>query len=138
MQPRIGVAVILKKEAKVLLGKRTGSHGQNEWAFPGGHLDFNETPEECARRELNEETGLVVTKLKRSLWTNDIFESEQKHYVTLFMLADYAGGEPEIMEPNKCLEWGWFPCNDLPQPLFLPIRNLLAQHKPDILFERTF
>jgi 8-oxo-dGTP diphosphatase len=43
------------------------------------------------------------------------------------MLAEHIGGEPQVLEPDKCEAWGWFAWDDLPQPLFLPIRNLLRQ-----------
>jgi len=51
-RPLIGVAVIVIKENRVLLGKRKNSHGSGTWAFPGGHLEFNESIEDCARREV--------------------------------------------------------------------------------------
>jgi 8-oxo-dGTP diphosphatase len=41
-RPLIGVAVIVMKDDRVLLGKRKNSHGADTWAFPGGHLEFNE------------------------------------------------------------------------------------------------
>ena len=43
MHPRVGIAAIVKKDNKVLLGKRKGSHGSGAWNFPGGHLEFFET-----------------------------------------------------------------------------------------------
>jgi 8-oxo-dGTP diphosphatase len=47
--PRVGVGVIIIKNNKVLLLKRKASHGIGTWAFVGGHLEFNETLEECAK-----------------------------------------------------------------------------------------
>jgi 8-oxo-dGTP diphosphatase len=44
-RPLIGVSVIIIKDNQVLLGKRKNSHGSGTWAFPGGHLEFNETIE---------------------------------------------------------------------------------------------
>ena len=64
-KPKVGVAVIVVKDNQVLMGKRIGSHGENTWAFPGGHLEFGETPEECATRELFEETGLKATHISK-------------------------------------------------------------------------
>ena len=51
-RPLIGVAVIVIKENRVLLGKRKNSHDSGTWAFPGGHLEFKESIKDCARREV--------------------------------------------------------------------------------------
>ena len=45
---------------QVLLIRRGNEPFKGEWAFPGGFLNMDETVQECARRELEEETGLVV------------------------------------------------------------------------------
>ena len=126
-RPQVGVAAIVMKDGKVLLGKRRSGHGRGGWQFPGGHLEFGEAIEECARREVLEETGITIKNVRPGPFTNDIFAQEQKHYVTLFVLAEYDAGTLAVREPDKCDEWGWFEWPDLPQPLFLPIRNLLKQ-----------
>ena len=127
-RPLVGVAVIVIKNGKVLLGKRKNSHGEGTWAFPGGHLEFGETIEECARREIFEETGITIKNLRYGPYTNDIFSEEVKHYVTLFILADYASGEPAVKEPNKCEKWQWHPWPPQIEPRFLPVENLLKQN----------
>jgi 8-oxo-dGTP diphosphatase len=124
----VGVAVIVIKENKVLLGKRRASHGDGCWQFPGGHLEFNESVADCARREVWEETGLQIGEVRPGPFTNDIFSAEDKHYVTLFVTAVYEGGQPEVREPEKCEGWDWFEWTRLPRPLFLPIENLLKQN----------
>lgn len=95
------------------------------WSFGGGHLEFGESPEEGSRREIREEIGIEIKNIRPGPFTNDVFEKEGKHYITLFMLADYAGGEVKVMEPEKCEKWEWFAWSELPKPLFLPIENLL-------------
>ncbi len=123
-RPKVGIGVIVIKNGKVLLGKRKGAHGEGSWSFPGGHLEFNESWEDCALRETKEETGIKIKNLRFGTATNDIFQAEKKHYITIFMLADYDSGEVKIMEPEKCERWEWFEWDNLPQPLFLPIQNL--------------
>lgn len=125
--PRVGVGVIVMKDSKVLMGKRKGAHGEGTWSFTGGHLEFGETLEGCAQRETLEEAGITISNIHVGPYTNDIHEDEGKHYITLFVLADYAAGEVKLMEPDKFEEWRWFTWNELPQPLFLPIVHLLEQ-----------
>lgn len=128
--PRIGVGVIIfNKKNQVLLGERQGSHGQNTWSFPGGHLEFFEPIFDCAKRETMEETGLKITNLKKSLYTNSFHQKENKHYLTIFITADCIGDKPKTKEPHKIAKWSWFNFNKLPQPLFLPIQDLLNQIK---------
>src|SRR5688572_32057853 len=110
----------------VLLGQRKGSHGAGTWALPGGHLEFGESVEECAAREVKEETGLAVQGFLRGPYTNDLFASEAKHYVTLFVVARSVAGEPQLLEPHKCSSWQWFRWSELPQPLFQPLASLVG------------
>jgi 8-oxo-dGTP diphosphatase len=124
-RPEIGVGVIVRKDNVVLLGRRKNSHGDGTWSFPGGHLERNESVTDCARREVLEETGLRIGNLSQGPYTNDIFEREAKHYVTLFVISDYESGELTVREPEKCDAWKWFEWHNLPDPLFLPIQNLI-------------
>lgn len=123
---RVGVAVIVRKGASVLMGLRKGSHGAGTWSFPGGHLDPEESVFGCAVRELEEETGLRYepTGMRKLTFTNDVFAAEGKHYVTLYVACEWrAPHEPEVREPEKCGGWAWV--SQPPSPLFLPVENLL-------------
>jgi 8-oxo-dGTP diphosphatase len=126
-QVKVGVGVLIIHDGRVLLGERTGSHGANTWALPGGHLEFGESIQSCARREVFEETGIVVNRVRNVGFTNDVFEKEQLHYVTLYVLAEKWSGRPAVMEPKKCRRWLWFEWADLPSPLFIPLQNLIKQ-----------
>ena len=129
MRPLIGVAAIVIKDNKVLLGKRKNAHGAGTWAFPGGHLEYKESIEECAKREVFEETGIHIKNIRYGTFTNDIFRKDQKHYVTLFVISEYDEGDLELKEPEKCEKWDWFLWNELPEPKFLPLENLLKQKR---------
>jgi len=96
-------------------------------AFPGGHLELNESIEDCVKREVFEETGLSINNIQHIAYTNDIFTQEQKHYVTLFVAAQYVSGKLEIKEPEKCEKWDWFSWNEFPEPLFLSLKNFVDQ-----------
>jgi 8-oxo-dGTP diphosphatase len=127
-RPLIGVATfVFNQENKVLFGLRQGSHGADTWSLPGGHLEFNESWEKCAIREVKEETGIQVVDLNLLTVTNDIFTKENKHYNTVFLTAKHFSGKPKRLEKNKCKKWKWFHLDDLPEPLFLPIQNLQKQ-----------
>lgn len=122
--PRVGVGIIVIRGDRVLLGLRKGAHGRDTWSVPGGHLEFGESLEQCAVRELFEETGLGVDEVTPGPYTNDIFESEGMHYVTIFMKTRSEHGAPQIKEPSKCSRWEWFRWSELPSPLFQPIETL--------------
>jgi len=127
-QPKVGISVIIKKEGKVLLGKRKNAHGEGTWSFPGGHLEYEEAWEECAKRETLEEVKIDINNIRFFAATNDIFKKEHKHYITIFMISDYDSGEVKNMEVDKCERWEWFKWSELPTSLFLPIKNLLKNN----------
>ncbi|WP_312464265.1 nucleotide triphosphate diphosphatase NUDT15, partial [Pantoea endophytica] len=83
MSPQVGIGVLVFRDGKLLLGQRKGSHGAGDWSAPGGHLEFGESPEACARREVLEETGLQLGKLQNGAFVSDVFPEVNKHYITL-------------------------------------------------------
>jgi 8-oxo-dGTP diphosphatase len=128
-RPKVGVALLIMKDGKILLGKRKGSHGAGEYAGVGGHLENLESFEECALREMREEAGpLVVTNL-RFLSVTNLRAYAPKHYVDIALVADWISGEPQVMEPDKLESWQWYDTNDLPSPLFGAVSNYLKAYK---------
>lgn len=130
-RPFIGVAVLVWKGDCLLLGQRLTAHGKHDWQFPGGHLEIGESVLECAGRELSEETGLDMGFAEHADFSDGMFSASDREYITLYVTAAYLSGEPVVMEPEKCRCWKWFPYNQLPSPLFLPITNFLKQ-APDL------
>ena len=63
-RPKVGIGVMIFKDDKILLGKRKGSHGEDEYAFPGGHLEYMESFAGCARREVSEECGIEIDNIR--------------------------------------------------------------------------
>jgi 8-oxo-dGTP diphosphatase len=124
--PRVGVGVFVWKGDKFLMGQRLGSHGANTWSVPGGHLEFGESWEEAALREVVEETGVKAGNPRFVAVTNDIFHEENKHYVTIWVFTDWISGEPTLTEPDKWINQEWRTLESMPTPLFLTLQNLLS------------
>jgi len=126
--PRTGVGVMIFKDGKILLGKRKGAHGAGEYAFPGGHLERMETFVDCARRETREECGIEITNIRFQYLMNS-FHYTPRHFVHVGLIADWAGGEPQILEPERCESWGWYALDGIPKPLFTYCQMAIEQLK---------
>lgn len=127
-RPKVGIGVMIIKDGKVLLGKRKNSHGQGEYAWPGGHMEYMESFEECARRETLEETGLQIHNV-RFLRLMNLKRYTPKHYVDIGLIADWESGTPQVMEPEKIEGWDWYDIDKLPQPLFSTIPSYIEAYK---------
>jgi len=125
---KVGVGIIITKDNKVLLMKRRDIHGKGTWTTPGGHLDFGETPEQCAAREAKEEVGLDVVDIQFRALTNDVFEITGRHYISIWMEGRSLSGDATITAKEEIEEIGWFSWDSLPQPLFLSFENLLQEN----------
>jgi 8-oxo-dGTP diphosphatase len=115
--PMVGIGVLIFKRRKVLIGKRKGSHGEGEYAFPGGHLGYMETIEDCAKRETFEETGIKIKNIRFQFLAN-VRKYKPKHYLRIGVIADYKSGKVQLKEPEKNEGWDWYGLNNLPKPLF--------------------
>ena len=132
----IGVGImVLNENGEVLLGKRNddkskaGSElsGEGTWTMPGGKLEFGEDFETGAVREVKEETGIDVKKLKVICVNND--KTENAHFVTIGLQAEEYEGNPLAMEPEEITEWRWFNLNELPAKVFTPSSEIVENYK---------
>lgn len=110
------------KDGKVLMSKRKARHGAGEYQFPGGHLKFGESFEECAIREVQEEAGITIEDIEFQFLANIKGIYKGKHYVHIGLKADWKNGIPKTMEPNKSTDWDWYSPDKLPTPLFEMVR----------------
>jgi 8-oxo-dGTP diphosphatase len=131
-RPKVGVAVFIWRDGKFLMYRRKGSHGSGTMSVPGGHLEFGESWAECAARETLEEVGCHIKNITFLAATNDVMPDENKHYVSIWMTADWDSGEPTIMEPDKVEELSWHTFQDLPDNLFEPCWTNLRKTKPEL------
>ena len=134
--------LVTQELGRPLVGRGRGS-GAGKQSFPGpstrrarggnlglgraGHLEWGETLEECARREALEELGVTVCGLQFLCISNII--AYGRHYVDVEFLGDIGDQEPQLVEPEAFSESGWFPLDDLPQPLFEAARYALESYR---------
>jgi ADP-ribose pyrophosphatase YjhB (NUDIX family) len=85
----------------------------NEWCFPGGKLDGQETALNCAKRELEEETGLFWLEGQQIGYV----DSPRGKYGCVMFRCTKWDGAPKIMEPIKLPAIGWFHKDNLPENL---------------------
>ena len=117
LRPKVGVGVMILRNNQVLLSKRKGSHGEGDESFPGGHLEYIESFEDCAKRETKEECGIEIHNIK-FLYLANVTKYAPKHYVHIGLVADWKSREPKVLEPDKSEKWGWYNLDSLPKPMF--------------------
>ena len=97
--PMTGVGGVVISNERALLIRRDGPPLQGEWSIPGGMLELGETLHEGVRRELAEETGLVVRVLDLIEIFERISRDEagicQYHFVIADYLCEQISGEPK-------------------------------------------
>lgn len=113
--PRTGCSLIVRSSAGILLIRRGKQPFEGRWSLPGGAQEFGETLEECAIRELYEETALRTETIKfvavrdRISPTGD--EPVAYHYVLATFLVEAFEGEP--MAGDDAKDIGWFTLDDM-------------------------
>ena len=127
----VGVGTIVVDEGRVLLLKRKKEPEAGLWGIQGGAVEFGETIEEAAKRELAEELGVRCEIVRLLGVTDHIVPEEGVHWVSPVFLARIASGTPRNAEPEKHSEIGWFGLDELPEGVTLTTVNaamLLKEH----------
>ncbi|MFA6536547.1 MAG: NUDIX domain-containing protein [Candidatus Paceibacterota bacterium] len=135
-----GFGVMVFKNGDILLGRRHSDsdkadselHGEGAWTMPGGKLEYGESFEDGARREVSEETGINLEDVRVICVNND--KNEHAHFVTIGLFSDKFNGEPKVMEPDEITEWQWFGINNLPTPLYFPSAKIVDNYNKKIFY----
>ena len=104
----LNAGVVVFKDKKILLLERK----DGIWEFPGGGIDWGETPQESAKREVEEETGLKVSNLELIGVTSAVYEKEdnftskhKKHSVYIVYKGESKEGEIKLSSEHKTAKW---------------------------------
>jgi ADP-ribose pyrophosphatase YjhB (NUDIX family) len=96
-KPGVAVGVLVYQDGKLLFGKRLAKFGYGFYSIPGGKLEYGETIESAAARELEEETGLKAENFTLAGYTDDTWAD--RHWVTIYLETDTFHGE--VKNPNQ-------------------------------------
>ncbi len=112
MKQKTGIIchTIIKNKGKILLVRRNSKDvdDPNLWEFPGGALEFGEHPEETAKREAKEETGIEIGNLKLQYLMSYTYEKPDKkiHLLRFFYVCETDNNEIKL-DPNEHKDYVW-------------------------------
>lgn len=100
----------------VLLIERANDPFKGCWAFPGGFMDMEENAEDCAKRELKEETGMEVRSLEYLGTFSEVNRDPRGRTITI---AYYAVVEKsDVIGADDASQAKWFPIDSIPSLAF--------------------
>lgn len=106
-----------EEEPKVLLIQRRNEPYKGCWAFPGGFMNMEETAEECAVRELKEETGLTVNQIQQIGAYSKVDRDPRGRTVSIAYLA-IVDAPTTVSGMDDAAKAAWFPLASLPDLAF--------------------
>lgn len=128
----VGVgAMIFNADGLVFLSRR-GPAARNErgcWEFPGGRVEFGERLVDAIVREFREEYDMRIEIDALLSVFDHLLPDEQQHWISPTFIGRHVGGEPRIVEPEKCSAIGWFALDTLPAPLSMISQDNLLHYR---------
>jgi 8-oxo-dGTP pyrophosphatase MutT (NUDIX family) len=120
--------IIFDRSNKVLMLHRSDN---DTWCFPGGAIDLGESTEDTAKREVLEETGLLMNNLELF----DVFSGEELHYTyphgdevyivdVVYQTSDYSG---EIEISNESNSFEFFEIDNIPNNISPPVKPVVKK-----------
>jgi 8-oxo-dGTP diphosphatase len=102
----------------ILLVERGLEPYKGMWALPGGFLNMNETVEECARRELQEETNVSEVFLEQFHVFSDVNRDPRERVLTVAFYALVRKSDYKVIGGDDATRAQWFLWNELPPLAF--------------------
>jgi len=101
---------------KLLLIKRRNDPFKDHWALPGGFLEMDEELEDCAARELQEETGLSRVPLEQLHTFGRVGRDPRGRLITVVFIGVTEPENAAVQGNDDAAEARWFPLDAIPQP----------------------
>lgn len=116
MKLSVVIAGIIEYQGKVLIAKRlaTAKVNPNKWEFPGGKIDFGETPQTCLKREIKEELDLDI-EVKELFDANSGIKSKDNKEIHVILLCYKATSNTFDAKCVECQEFKWIDKSELPK-----------------------
>ena len=111
------IVITREAEPKVLLIQRGSEPFKGCWAFPGGFMNMDETTEQCAIRELEEETGLQVNNVIQIGAYSKVDRDPRGRTVTVAYLA-IVDRPLVVIGQDDAAKAEWWPLSNLPELAF--------------------
>ena len=111
------VVITKETEPKVLLIERGGEPFKGCWALPGGFMNMDETTEQCAFRELEEETGLKIGEVHQIGAYSRVDRDPRGRTITVAYLA-VVDAPIAVIGQDDAAKAQWFPLSALPELAF--------------------
>ncbi len=109
--PALSVDVMVIEGSKILLVKRGQPPHQGEWALPGGFVEYGETVEAAAKREVQEETGIAIS-LSAILGVYSVPERDPRgHTVSVVFVGKMIGGQ--LQGGDDAADARWYDLDNL-------------------------
>ena len=129
-----GFGVIIERNGKILFGMRhpdpdkadSAFRSAGVWTLPGGKLEWGESFEDGAIREVMEETGIKISNPQVISVHN--CKNEHAHFMTVGLLATTSEGEASVMEPDEITKWEWFDKDKIPEPIYFPSLEVIENY----------
>lgn len=106
------------RQLHILLVERGCEPFRGKWALPGGFMRMDETIEECAARELREETGIADAWLRQFGVFSAVGRDPRGRVVTVAFLGLISKTDYRIIAGDDAASAAWFPVDELPPLAF--------------------
>ena len=116
-------ALIIRDE-KILLIKRAAENYTGYWALIGGYLEWDESLEDCVKREVKEEVGLDVTNVKLLNVYSDPERSPVQDISAAYVVEAF--GEPKAGDDAS--DFQWCPLDNLPEEMAFDHKKIISEY----------